>query len=857
MAKKQLVEAELKLDSKQYERALKQATKTTQNENKKQQKSYNDTSSSVKNNSNIIAQSNNNIATSSRNTANSINSSSRSIQSSHTAVASSANSMATAVNSSAGTIENANSAMAQSANAMANSMSNSAGATTSAMNGIGASASSMAGGVQGATQSASQNINDMASQAQEASKNIKESFEDAFSQLQGIGDKISKAVSLPITGGLTAGAKLAIDYETGLKKVSTLLDLSKVDLNDYSDEIKKMAKDGGIYLNDFTEATYQAISAGIDQGEAINFVHGANKLARGGFTDLTTAVDTLTTINNTYGKSAGTTIQQMDKLIQMQNKGKTTVGEMAGALADTIPTGNSLGVVFDELGGSIAFLTTKGMATSVAGTKMKAMLSDLGKYGSKAYEAIKNQTGKTADMLLKEGKDIVDILGIIEKEASKKGMKLADMFGSVEAGDAAKTIMGDLENYRNIIKQIGSSDGATESASGAMEDTKAEKFKKAIVNVQTALVNLGESLFPIIDAFAEMINVVAKAIDWYNELDGPLKVFINIIGIILAILPVAINLITTLGLAFFAVQTITLPVIGIIVAVIAVLSLLIGIVAWAILDFDGFCSTLQKVGEFLMNLPIIILGLMAQLIKLVLQLPLFLLQGIGQIFVLIMSVLYNLLANIGDTIQGILCFIVEAITMPFKTAFLIVAGSIQALIENFKLGIDFIVALFDGDLTKATDIAKEIGNNLWNTFKETFKNICDVVKNGIKNVLQFFDFEWKLPPLKMPHFSISGGFSLNPLSVPSFSVDWYSKGAIFTKPTVLANGMGVGDAHNGVGSAGEAILPIDKLPELLGLNKGSNGVSINIQEFNNHTSQDIDQLTKEIAFNLRRRGVIA
>ena len=31
--------------------------------------------------------------------------------------------------------------------------------------------------------------------------------------------------------------------------------------------------------------------------------------------------------------------------------------------------------------------------------------------------------------------------------------------------------------------------------------------------------------------------------------------------------------------------------------------------------------------------------------------------------------------------------------------------------------------------------------------------------------------------------------------------------------------MGVGDRHNGIGSGAEAILPIDKLPDILGLDK--------------------------------------
>ena len=52
-------------------------------------------------------------------------------------------------------------------------------------------------------------------------------------------------------------------------------------------------------------------------------------------------------------------------------------------------------------------------------------------------------------------------------------------------------------------------------------------------------------------------------------------------------------------------------------------------------------------------------------------------------------------------------------------------------------------------------------------------------------------------------------------------ISWYSKGAIFKRPTVLG-GMGVGDAHNGIGSNAEAVLPINQLPKLLGLDKMQN-----------------------------------
>ena len=83
-----------------------------------------------------------------------------------------------------------------------------------------------------------------------------------------------------------------------------------------------------------------------------------------------------------------------------------------------------------------------------------------------------------------------------------------------------------------------------------------------------------------------------------------------------------------------------------------------------------------------------------------------------------------------------------------------------------------------------------------------------MVKNAIDKVKSYFNFKWELPKIKLPHFKISGKFSLNPPSVPHFNVEWYKLGAIFTKPTLFNTPYGL----KGVGEAGaEAVLPIDKL----------------------------------------------
>ena len=111
-------------------------------------------------------------------------------------------------------------------------------------------------------------------------------------------------------------------------------------------------------------------------------------------------------------------------------------------------------------------------------------------------------------------------------------------------------------------------------------------------------------------------------------------------------------------------------------------------------------------------------------------------------------------------------------------------------------------------VTSVKSTISSILDNIKSKFTSVFDGAKNIVKNAIDKIKSFFKFEWSLPKLKMPHFKVSGKFSLNPLSVPKFTIDWYKDGGIFTKPTIFNTPYG----FKGVGEAGaEAVLPINKL----------------------------------------------
>lgn len=122
----------------------------------------------------------------------------------------------------------------------------------------------------------------------------------------------------------------------------------------------------------------------------------------------------------------------------------------------------------------------------------------------------------------------------------------------------------------------------------------------------------------------------------------------------------------------------------------------------------------------------------------------------------------------------------------------------------------------------------------------------DAVHNAIEKIKGFFNFEWRLPHIALPHFSVSG--SINPIDwftqgVPHISVDWYKKAynnpVLFTQPTVLQTPSGY--KGFGDGSGGEVVLGMDKLKQLVG--SGETNIQVNVY---GAQGQDINQLADEV-----------
>ena len=423
-----------------------------------------------------------------------------------------------------------------------------------------------------------QNLKDLERQAQETNTSLS-GFTQAAEKVGKFGDAATSAGKkmLPVTAAITAAggasAKMAMDFEDAMAKVNTIADTTEVPLAELEKAILDLSNQTGISSTEIASNVYDAISAGQKTGNAVNFVSNSPKLARAGFADAGSALDVLTTIMNAYGLEASEVTRVSDVLIQTQNLGKTTVGELSSSMGKIIPTAKANGVALEQVAAGYALMTSNGVATAESTTYMNSMMNELGKSGTKVSDTLKEKTGKSFLELMKDGASLSDVLQIISDSTKEQGLAFGDLWGSAEAGKAGLILLGDSAAvFNGTLEQMQNSTGATETAFDKL-NTNSYTIQKALNQLKNTAIELGSAvmsvLAPVIVALAEKIKAFTT---WFSGLsDGTKKMIVVIAGIVAAMGPVLIIIgkIATGISAVMSVVGMVAPVISALIPVIA------------------------------------------------------------------------------------------------------------------------------------------------------------------------------------------------------------------------------------------------------------------------------------------------
>lgn len=350
------------------------------------------------------------------------------------------------------------------------------------------------------------------------------------------GAKLAQVMKGAFLAGAALIGKSVLDFsgfEKQMNEVFTLLPgISGEAMGKMTDQVKTFATEFGVLPTEVVPALYQSLSSGVPADNVFTFLETAQKLAKGGVTDLATAVDGLSGTVNAYGADVLSAGQASDLMFKTVTLGKTTIAELSASLFQVNPTAAGLGVAFGDVTAALAAMTLQSIPTSVATTQLRQLFVELSKEGSGAAETFTGLSGKTFRDFIAGGGNVQQALQIMEQGAADAGLSISDMFGSVEAGSAALALTGGgTEAFSNALSGMANSAGATDAAFDTMNKGLGATLDKLKAKFAVVLLNIGEQIAPTVGAIG---GAIGDALELFSKLPGPLQAIAVLLGTVTA-----------------------------------------------------------------------------------------------------------------------------------------------------------------------------------------------------------------------------------------------------------------------------------------------------------------------------------
>lgn len=187
------------------------------------------------------------------------------------------------------------------------------------------------------------------------------------------------------------------------------------------------------------------------------------------------------------------------------------------------------------------------------------------------------------------------------------------------------------------------------------------------------------------------------------------------------------------------------------------------------------------------------------------------LNAIKTVFSTVWNAISTTVSTVLNTIKTTVTTVFNAIKSVATTVWNGIKTAITTVVDGIKSKVSSAFEAVKSSVSSVFNGIKSTATSVWNGIKSAITTPIEAAKNTVKSALDkisgfFSGLKLQLPHIKLPHFSISGSFSIAPPSVPHLSISWYKEGGILTRPTVF--GMNGSSLMAGGEAGAEAVLPL-------------------------------------------------
>lgn len=357
-------------------------------------------------------------------------------------------------------------------------------------------------------------------------------FEQEASSKIGGALKVGAAAGVAALAGIgAASVMMAADFDKGMREVNTLIGLSESELNKLKSSVLDLSKEMGVATSEAVPALYQAISAGVPQDNAIDFLRVASMTAIGGVTDLETAVDGLTTAMNAYQIPVEEAERVSDILFVGMKGGKTTIEELSGSLFQAAPIAHAAGVSLEETVAAMSALTTGGVPTSVAATQVSAAISAIIKPGGD-MAAVFEEAGFASGQLAIEQLGLEGAMRIVSDAAGGEMGALQQLTGRKEGAMAIQSLLNSsYDTYNDLLEEMNGNSGQTREAFEEMNRSASRQWDILKNQLNVAMIQLGSALLPLVTAaMGKLVPIIGTVIGAMQTVIDVVKEFVGFLG---------------------------------------------------------------------------------------------------------------------------------------------------------------------------------------------------------------------------------------------------------------------------------------------------------------------------------------